>query len=670
MTSSAHRTGVTRLLLALCALVALLAAAPPARAEGQTQAAYLADRLREDPVYVTDQLPREVPRSMAADLARLAERAGVPTYVLVLPSQAGHGDGLLGAVHDRLGRDGVYVLVDESGVADAAAFGVRAPVDAAMTVALYELPYDAGPLRGFERFVEVVAQGGEEAAARAEAAREKYGDDDPADLYIGPSDRRNQSFLTGVALAGVPLAILLLVPCVRRWRRGPPSEADGGRRPSARRRLLSPALAALVMAAAIAVTALLLFDQTRSSAAPTPTPADVSARLDRVADGLSRDPVYQDSESPRVLDAAQLSRLHDRIERFARSEGGGPVFVTVVPHMPEDETAGDEELFATAVRSELDRDAVYVVADPASGYLDVFNHGLRLDSYDLLFGLPDSITYGSDKADEADDHLLGERLDALMTYLDKMPRTAEPTTTGVPDTAPDPGSEHALPPLFATDFWPGLFVGALLALLLLMLVGGVLRAIRKLRPRPTRPAPLTAPTEPSTAYLRRTARAELRAATASLDSASRDTGPDTRAWERLDAALLLLDGEAARLRDAAPARLLGVLVLARAARAALDGDDNDRCCGVNPLHGPAVARHHVKVAPEGNRRRFLPVCEFCRNAAIATPRELYQLILTLPGPAGSRTRVPYDDASDGLLTALPDGYGRLVNSVREATHVH
>ncbi|GGQ20406.1 hypothetical protein GCM10010266_49420 [Streptomyces griseomycini] len=494
--SRTPRTAHRLLLLCLCALAAFLAAVPQARAAtdapATARAAYLADRLRENPVHITDQLPRALPRSTAPDFARLAERTGVPTYVIALPGQSLYASReLLTAVHDRLGRDGLYVLLDESMVVAAAAHGVRVPAEHAATVVRYELPYDAGPLLSFERFVEVVTQGPEEAAARAQAARERYADAEPADLYIGPSDRRNQSLLTGVVLTGVPLSILFLVPYVRRRRHGPPPTnrkkgrtahpASGPARPLWRR-LALPAVA-LATAVAIAVTAPLVFDQTRSSAAATPSPADLSARVERVAAALVRDPVYQDPESPRTLDSAQLSRLRDRIDRFAKSEGGGPVFVTLVPHMPEDESTGIEELFAAAVHAELDEDGVYVVADPLSGYIDVFNHGLRLDSYDLLSDLPDSISYGTDEAGRAEDHLLGERLDALMTYLDKSPRTEEPTTSGKPLPAPSPAEEHALPPLFATDFWPGLMAGALAALLLRGVVAWTWTAVAKVRRR-------------------------------------------------------------------------------------------------------------------------------------------------------------------------------------------
>ncbi|MEU8745864.1 hypothetical protein AB0C39_19700 [Streptomyces parvulus] len=485
-----HTTsGAIRLVLTLCGLTALLftlltMVAVPAQADGASaanqppaQATYLADHLRENPVYVTDQLPREIPRSMAPDFAQLAERTGVPTYLLVLPSQSGFDEDLLGAVHERLGRDGLYVLLDESGVREAAAYGVSSPTEAARRTADYELPFDAGPLRNFERFVDVVVQDQQKAEARAEAASEKLRDGyEPEAMYIGPSDRQNQSFVTGVALTGIPLTIVMLVPCLR-WAQRRSPRAKPTRPATTRpklRRLLALTLA-LATADAITLTAPLVFDQTKRSAAPLPSPRDMTARVERVAEGLARDPIYVDPESPQVLDATQLSRLRDRIGRFGRSEGGGPVYVTVVPHLSEDESAGDAELFASAARAELGKtDGVYVVADPLTGYVDAFNHGLRLESLRLLFDLPESITAGDDRAAKADDHLLGERLDALMTYLDKSPRTEEPTTSGHPLRAPSPKAENSLPPLFATDFWPGLFVGAVAAVLLVGLLAGIL----------------------------------------------------------------------------------------------------------------------------------------------------------------------------------------------------
>lgn len=226
-------------------------------------------------------------------------------------------------------------------------------------------------------------------------------------------------------------------------RSGPRKQAKGRSKPSGAWILAALALAT---AAAIALSAPLLFDQTRSSASPPPRAIDLNARLDRVAAGLAEDPVYADPESPRVLDTAQLDRLHTRIEKFSSSKGGGPVFVTLVPQIYEDESQADEEAFAAAVRDKLGgKDGIYIVADPLDGYIDVFNYGLALDTYSAFFDLPESISYGDAKSDEADDHLLGERLDDLMVLLDKTARTDEPTTPGDPYPVADPITEDDLP---------------------------------------------------------------------------------------------------------------------------------------------------------------------------------------------------------------------------------
>ncbi|MFE6522433.1 hypothetical protein [Streptomyces sp. NPDC057794] len=673
---SSGRGHVLRLLLVLFALTAFFATATPARAataEPPTQAAYLADRLRENPVYVTDQLPRAVPRSTAADFTRLARRTGVPTYVLVLPGETVRdGKALLGAVHDRLGRDGLYVLVDDHSVTDATAYGVRAPADDAWTAQLYELPYDAGPLLSFERFTEVVALSPEKASARAEAARAAYEDDEPEAMYIGPSDRRNQSFLTGILLTGVPLSILLLAAYGRRVRR---RYAGSVRKADRAARRMPPALpvaavvaSAALAAVAVALTATAVFGQTASSGTKPPTPAEMSARAERVAAGLRKDPVYTDPESPRVLDARALDRLHQRIDAFRRSDGGGPVYVALVPQTSESESAGDAELFAAAVHTKVGTDGVYVVADPADGTIDAVSHGLRLDGDRLLFDLPDDITLGDSRADESDDHLLGERLDALMTFLDRTPRTDRSVEGPSPAPAPSPAEDNALPPLFATDFWPGLMVGAFAALLLFAVSAGVTALVLRRRRPATEPfarLPFTAPTEPSASWLRRTAYAELSA----LAREFTEHGEQPLARDRLDAALLLLDGDPGRARRPGtdPATLVTVIALARAGRAALTGQDTDLCCGVNPLHGAGVRLSHVRVSATG--RRLLPVCELCRDTAIADPLGIPPRLLRLPAPSGGG-RLPYYDATDGPLTAVPRGIARVVERVRETAGVY
>lgn len=686
MTAAAKKNGAIRArLLTLLALLitAFATATPAARAatSTDTQAAYLAAQLRTSPVYVTDQLPREIPKSTAPDFAKLAQRTGVPTYVLVLPAQTTTGVDLLDAVHDRLGKDGVYVLIDESTVTEAKAYGVRAPAEDAATVAFYELPYDAGPLRSFERFADAIAQGDEKAAARAEAAREKYGDgDEPADLYIGPSDRENQSTLTGAAVTGVPLLMLLLVPYVRRWWRRRP-ERPPASRPSRPRASRSPP------------------ESGSSPHSPWPPPwrspsppprlrpdhverltppraIDLNARLDRVAKGLAEDPVYADPESPRALDTAQLAKLHSRIEKFSSSKGGGPVFVALVPQMYEDESQGDEEAFTSAVRDKLGgKDGVYIVADPLDGYIDVFNHGLGLDTYSAFFDLPESISYGDSKSDEADDHLLGERLDDLMVILGKTARTDEPTTPGDPYPVTDPIAEDKLRPLYYGEFWTGLFLGVLAALLFFGLAAaalGIVRALlrrRKPEPLPTSALPQVSPAEPSLPYLRGTAKTELRAMTTAFGTGET---ADARSLDRYEATMVLVDeasaagGSAEDLDALRPAALVVIIVLARATRAALAHDDTTRCCGVNPLHGPAKSSRHVRLSTEGNRRKMLPLCDRCLNDT--APNDYPALLLTLPGPDDESDRIPYYE--DDLLSAIPEGFTKLGRKVREWAIVH
>ncbi|MEU4997449.1 hypothetical protein [Streptomyces sp. NPDC021622] len=664
------------LLLLLLGLLAPPATAAPAD-DTPTQAAALADRLRDDPVYVTDQLPREIPRSSAPDFAKLAKRTGVPTYVLVLPDQGIGDDRLLGAVHDRLGRDGLYVLVDYMGVADAEAFGVPAPADDASTVSLYELPYDAGPLLKFERFVDVISQGREKAAQRAEAARKQYGGDsgeEVAEMHIDPVDRDNQSFATGIALTGVPVLILLISPYVRRWRR----QVRGSAATEPRRHLtplrIEAGVAALA-AVAIALGATLVFDQETSSATPQPTSADLSTRVERVTDGLKRSPVYSDPESPRVLDARQLRQLRGQIKDF----DGGPVFVALVPQLTEDESAGEPEIFVEAVRKRIGAEGergVYVVADPLGGYIDVVTYDVRIDANLVAFEIPDSIRYGDDDDDRARDHRLGERLDELMKLLDDAPRVKEPETSSLGmDDAPEPVEDDELSPLFSGDFWPGLMVGALAAGVVFGVVASLLGITRLAVPSLRRPRansnsaspnPLPefdAPPAPSLDFLRRTARDEI-------DALGREFDPDaalrsslrTRVWDCLDAATLLVDRDPDGHvdDDATPSDLAAAIVLARTGRAALAGADKP-CCALNPLHGPATGWRDAQYAPEEQRLRTIPVCAQCRVLVGAQPRHAHTLRLTLPGAA---VRVPYEEAP-GPLPSIQQGIPQLIRQVRE-----
>ncbi|KPI16568.1 hypothetical protein OK074_8377 [Actinobacteria bacterium OK074] len=198
-------------------------------------------------------------------------------------------------------------------------------------------------------------------------------------------------------------------------------------------------------------------------------------------------------------------------------------------------------------------------------------------------------------------------------------------------------------------------------------------------------AALSAPAEPSTSYLRRTALTELGALADAFDNEDdeNDDRPhrngstahaQLRVWDCLDTATLLVDGDIDWLREDSedagpdPADLVAVIVLARAGRAAFNGEVYDRCCAVNPLHGPATARHRVRLSAPADRPRgrLLHVCAHCRATALAQPATVHALLMTLPGPADGPDRVPYDETA-GPLYAVRNGIPQLIDEVREIT---
>lgn len=101
----------------------------PALADAPSLAADYAERLAEDPVYLSDHIAGADADAEHAALAEAAGEVGHPTFVLAVPT--GHArdhdrHGLLAAVHEQLGADGVYVLLGDVGIV-AASFGVEIP---------------------------------------------------------------------------------------------------------------------------------------------------------------------------------------------------------------------------------------------------------------------------------------------------------------------------------------------------------------------------------------------------------------------------------------------------------------------------------------------------------------------------------------------------------------
>ncbi|MFF9477887.1 hypothetical protein [Streptomyces sp. NPDC014733] len=676
--------------------------------------AYIAEQLRRDPVYISDQVPREAPRSSAPVFAAQAARLRVPVYVMVLPDTAlgSDGAGFLAGVHDRLGRKGLYVALSGPGMPEVQTYGVALPgARDAATATLYEMPYDATARELFQHFVDVLLSG--RAHERAEAGRTASGHGaEVPQLHPDFVDRENQSFVTGIAVAGIPLSVVLLGLYTRRRlrlrrarggapvpgpraapalslrksgdapekqvrtaertpRRGapggerkgaaaPPGRFAGLRRPP---RTVTVLLAvAVVLAGGLAVTAARLFDDRSYGDDAIPTPADMRARIERVAAGLRHDPLYTDPESEPVLTSAERTRLHERLAALHV-----PVLVVAVPSLSDDESGGDDDIFVRTLHQRLHRDALFVLADPLSDTLSVVNHGAPINAYALpnsLFTLPE----------RGDTRTLGDRLDAVLRDVARAPRDTTVSRPYDPGAADDPVAEKVLPSVFAADFAPGLMIGTFLAALLLGLVATVralVAAVLRRRTADGRAAgdmAVEAPAEPSLTWLRRTARQEADALAAALDA--HDSLPEPahrRAWECLDAAALLIDGDGdGRVdADATPSSLACAVALARAGRAAVaEAAAPERLCHRNPLHGPAHGTRRI-APPGGGRARSLPVCKRCR----AVPAPVLRL-----GPAadsGRAERVPYPELP-GPLAALSTGtrIDQLTRDVREYFGVH
>ncbi|KUL35537.1 hypothetical protein ADL22_27200 [Streptomyces sp. NRRL F-4489] len=637
------------------------AAAPGGTADAavSSPAAYLAEQLRRSPVYVTDELPRAVPRSTAPEFAALARRLGVPTYVVVLPGLAGGlKSGLLAGIHDHLGRKGLYVALSEAGLTDVQTYGLSVPgAQDAATATRYELPYDATARESFRRFVDVLTSG--DAHQRAEQAREAYGgaqgSHEPPALHTTRTDRENESFLTGVVVTGVPLAALLIGGYgVRRWRLRRERSGAGAARPAHRARLIL-LLAAPVLAGLLAFTAAQVFDATSSGDGSVPTAADMRARLDRIAAGLHRDPLYTDPETPADLDAAARTRLRARLAALPV-----PVLVAVVPTSLDDESGGSGDRLLASLHDRLRRDAVFVLADPVTGELDVANYGTRLDTGALSPPTRDSEP-GQDPAEQ-----LGPRLDALLASAARLPMSPTAHEPFNPGPVEDPVAQQTLPGLFTGDFWPGLVIGALTALLFSGLVLALWALVRWLCAR-TAVDTTASPTQPKPSWLRRTAATECTALGAELErSAELPEAARLRPWECLDAATLLIDGDSDGRpdADADSASLACAIVLARAGRAVVaEPSAADHVCYRNPLHGPAGKPERRHPGRRGAPPR--PVCAACRE----TPGEM----LRLHGSDGFGRRgyAPYPVHS-GPLARLAQGatIDQLTREVRESFGVH
>ncbi|MGW0962613.1 hypothetical protein ACWD4K_27240 [Streptomyces gelaticus] len=698
--------------------------APPGQpGDDATQSERLAEELRKNPVYVSADRPRRLPRSLAPDIAALAERTGVPTYVLALPA----GDAtLLALVHDRLGAKGLYVLIGDHSSVTASAFGVDVPVEEARRIALYGTPYGAGPLAAFESFVDAIASGRDRAAARADELYDRYHEDGKPDLYISSTDRQDQNLLLGLAVVVIPGLVLALGIRLSRRRSGRPQPAGKtagstaptvaaakasaavslskgpGRAsgkaaakpkapprttwPATRRRGVLPVTVVATVAAALAVVlaAPTVFPQTVDSPYLDVTQHDLDARVEQVSAGLSAGPVYQDPSTAHMLTAAELPAIRQRIAALAPK---GPVHILVTPTDSDDESGGNSSILLARVHQRTGQNGVYVLIDPVSGRIDLNTFGTDQDAARRFMRLESTVHYPEHRNDG--DLQVVPRLDRALDAV-AAARPAKGYDSTNRDSELPPLRDNRLPGLFSSDFGPGIMLGTLLlgALLLIAwsaiaIARGVLRSRRTRAAGPSSPQPAGsrhATALPSVRQLRARAAADVRELTGRLAAADQDAPGRARAWDCLDAAQLLADSGVGRPYEATGAgNLAAVAVLARAGLAALRGDLHPALCRLNPLHGGATGGKVPRwLADNGIGPGSAQLCPVCRDAfrsrgadrdtaAPAARREATERLLRLPGADG-HGRTAWHEAGH-VLPAAREGLEALILKARESASV-
>ncbi|MFF9570095.1 hypothetical protein [Streptomyces sp. NPDC014685] len=699
--------------------------------DSATQSERLAEELRKDPVYVSADRPRRLPRSLAPKIAALAGRTGVPTYVLALPA----GDAtLLALVHDRLGKDGLYVLIGDHSTITASAFGVDVPVDEARRIALYGTPYRAGPLAAFESFVDAIASGHDRAAAEADELHDQYQEHGKPDLYISSTDRQNQNLLLGLAVVVLPGLVLALGIRLSYRRPGRPrpdgagkagkgrtrkkkttdtpkpspvvldkgpakrSDANPAKRsgraaavpkaparaawPAARRRGVLPVTAVATVAAvsAVVLAAPTVFPQTIDSPYLDVTRADLDARVEEVAAGLAAGPVYRDPSAPDVLTGADLPALRQRIAALAPK---GPVHVLVTPSGSDDESGGDGALLLARVHQRTGQNGVYVLVDPLSGRIDLETFGTGQDAARRFRLLPYEVRYPEYRRDG--DLRVVPRLDRTLDAV-AAARPREGYDPVARDTELPPLHDNRLPGLFSSDFGPGIGLGTILLGVLLLfawlgtaLTRAVLTARRARAADPSSPrrdGSRRAAALPSLRQLRAWAADDVRELTEGLAAAGQDAPGRSRAWDCLDAAGLLADTGDERPDEATAASdLAAVVVLARAGLDALGGHPHPALCRLNPLHGGAAGGKApawlAGLGIDPVSARLCPACQNALRGGTAVPgareRVAAELLLRLPG-AGGRGRTAWDGAGQ-VLPAAREGIEALVLRARESASV-
>ncbi|MDE3723860.1 hypothetical protein PWG71_20915 [Nocardiopsis sp. N85] len=549
--------------------------------------------------------PEEMTDALHGTFASL----GVPYHVVVTPflgagSDAGM-DEILPAVHDRLGADGLYVILPpEGGVTELRAYGIDLSVDAGRD-AVYAADVYGSPAHEVARvMVEGMADPSSVEAARdeeepREGALSAFLDDIDPTRHNGPE---NLGFLVGAAGG----AILCVGGWVA-WRQG------------RRGRLVGSIVAVLVPLSLTGAAVASTYQWMMSAPVGGHEVADAedlvrleapyvvsTGRVEAIAAHLAEEPLYVDPIMP--LPREGLERVPGLL-----ADAPVPVYAAVVTMNHHDEAEGHAEVLAAALASVAEEDGVYIVVGSGIIAPDVgaAAHGLEIDPYTLWS--PMAFNEGATPA-----------------------AALEQAVADVAEMEFTPGDGYE--PLFADDephlpgprgerYWSGGLVPALLIVgpfLAACAIGLTYLAVFLARVRAAG-ADLTIR---SPRALRRVALRET-----GLLRGLLEREPDripTPFMAQAEAALMLMD------RDPEGLDLLGVAVLARRVLAVADDPDAEtEPCSVDPLHPFAVERARSRIGGGGRT----PLCGACAELH-DSEREKRMLRLRTRSTAHSYRRDP------------------------------
>ena len=547
--------------------------------------------------------PDEITESVHAAFDAL----DTPYQVVVTPfagvgSTVGSG-GLLPALHDRLGTDGIYVLLPPEGrPTEVRAYGVDVPVDTGLRAVDAAVDYDSPAADVARVLSEAMADPAMVDALEAEAARaeatpqvwtEFLENIDPT-RFNGPE---NLGLLTGLT-AGILLSCggWIVGLTLRRGRVVVAAVTAVG-------------AVALAVAAVVAPYPYVMNAPVGGHEIADPLelvrleePYVVSTgRVEHIAARLAEDPLYVDPLNPQSRDGL--------VETAATlTDGPVPVYAAVVNLDADDEAEGDPDVLAAALASVTGREGIYIVAAPefdaSRGQVGAAAHGVEVDAYTLW-----SSVYDIEEASPA------RAIDAAVTALrDEAEMEVAQGAAFTPLVAqnepilPGPRSER----YWSEGLWGGMLIlGPLVAAALIGSYYLLVPLVRHLRFGAGRT--VLGPCALRRVAVRETGRLRT------LLSARGDRVPEAY-MPQAEAALILMD------RGVEGLDLLGAAVLAKRVAAAAEnpGADDLGPCLVDPLHPVATRYGKTRVDRVGDGSGAL-----CAACAELTDDERERRVLRL-----------------------------------------